>query len=227
MTKRFKDIFRNAEVPITLNDLPSDTVSISLVMTNMVNTVFKIEYDPGKIIERTDDTEIMKINDSGSSYIVFDSQTHNKKRIVLEDYSSSYFSGFDNINIETSGKYSFDIIDASSGNTFRNVFTNFVDDVPELVDQRRGVGQSAVCNAEVLIRRLFDTKQNYSAQRIREGGIRFPNTFRQAAERLFRFDAIILSVFFQAGKINHASRYLRSYCAFIISSSCDRYQLFF
>lgn len=126
MTKRFKDIFRNAEVPITLNDLPSDTVSISLVMTNMVNTVFKIEYDPGKITERTDDTEIMKINDSGSSYIVFDSQTHNKKRIVLEDYSSSYFYGFGNIDITTSGKYSFDIIDASSGNTFRNVFTNFV-----------------------------------------------------------------------------------------------------
>ena len=48
MTKRFKDIFRNAEVPITLNDLPSDTVSISLVMTNMVNTVFKIEYDQSR-----------------------------------------------------------------------------------------------------------------------------------------------------------------------------------
>ena len=61
-----------------------------------------------------------------------------------------------------------------------------VDDIPELVDQRREVWQPAVRDAEALVRRLFDPKQKNTAQSIRKGGIRFPNTLRQAAKRLFR-----------------------------------------
>lgn len=38
-------------------------------------------------------------------------------------------------------------------------FFRVVDDVPELVDQRRGVGQAAVRDAEALVLRLFDAEQ--------------------------------------------------------------------
>ena len=38
-------------------------------------------------------------------------------------------------------------------------FFRIVDDVPKLVDQRRGVWQPAVCDAETFVRRLFDAEQ--------------------------------------------------------------------
>ena len=85
-----------------------------------------------------------------------------------------------------------------------NVCTHLVrviDNIPKVLYQLFGIRQINGVQGLVIV--FLNTEQNNTAERVGERRVGFPNATGQTAYCLFRFDAVILFVFFYVGKINH------------------------